>query len=156
MLFPTHLLAGYALGRLTDRPVAWLVVGAALPDVVDKPLATVGVVDLFHSLGHSAFALAGLAVVAALAGRPEPEALAVGVGSHLLLDAGHVVLNGRAIDALFLGWPAVVPPDPLALPPVAFARFYIGTPSFFLECLFWVGFVTVALSPRLRARLQLS
>ncbi|ERH13579.1 MAG: hypothetical protein J07HB67_02619, partial [halophilic archaeon J07HB67] len=37
MLFPTHLLlaAGLARGRF---PTVWVVAGATLPDLVDKPL----------------------------------------------------------------------------------------------------------------------
>ncbi|MDS0300715.1 metal-dependent hydrolase [Halogeometricum sp. S1BR25-6] len=143
MYFVTHLAVGALLGRWSRLPVPWVVAGTALPDVVDKPLAMLGVVDLYHTVGHTAL-LAPLAVVAALlssAGR----ALAVGWASHLFLDAFHIVLNGRYGDALFLGWPVVVPPDPLALPPGAFFFYYLWSPSFFLECAFWTGLGVVLL-----------
>lgn len=151
MLFATHLVAGYALGRLTDRPVMWVVAGAGLPDLVDKPLAATGVVDLYHTVGHSGLGLAVLVAAALATRRMELAALAVGVASHLTLDAVHVVVNGRPADAAFLGWPAMLPPDPLALGPLAFVRVYVGTPSFFLECLIWVTLAAAVLGPRLRA-----
>jgi hypothetical protein len=152
VLFPTHLAAAVLLARRLRLTPAWLVVGAAAPDVLDKPLAMVGATDLFHSVGHSLL-LTVLVVPVMLAGR---SGLAVGVGwaSHLLLDAVHVVVNGRPSDALFLLWPAVVPPDPLAIPPGSFVWYYLGSPSFYVEILVWVA-VAVVVSrhgPRALAR----
>lgn len=146
MLFPTHLVAAVLLGRGTRLPTAWLLVGAAIPDLVDKPLAMLGVVDLYHTVGHSAL-LAVLAVPVAYYSR-DGFALAVGWGSHLLLDALHVVVNGRPTDALFLVWPLAVPPTPLALPPVAFVRYYLWSPVFFLEIGIWLAFAAVLLRSR--------
>jgi len=143
MLFPTHLLAAAVLGRVSRLSPLWLVVGTALPDVVDKPLAMVGAVDLYHSVGHSALLLA-VAVPVALTGRAG-LALAVGWGLHLLLDALHVVVNGRPGDAVFLAWPLAVPADPLALPPGSFFAYYLGSPSFYLEAAFWLAVVGAAL-----------
>jgi len=143
MLFPTHLLAAAVLGRVSRLSPLWLVVGAALPDVVDKPLATVGVVDLYHSVGHSALLLV-VAIPVALAGRTG-LGLAVGWALHLVLDAGHVVVNGRPGDAVFLGWPLLEQTDPLALPPGSFFVYYVGSPSFYLEAAFWLAVVGAAL-----------
>ena len=53
MLFPTHLAAAALAGRWVRLSPVWLAVGAALPDLVDKPLGTLGVTELFHSVGHS-------------------------------------------------------------------------------------------------------
>lgn len=145
MLFPTHLLAGALLGRATRLPVLPAVVGAALPDLVDKPLGALGVTTLYHSVGHSALLLP-VAVVVALTGR-RGLALAAGWAAHLGLDALHVVLNGRASDALFLGWPLVVPPSPPKIPPGSFFLFYAGSPAFVLELLLWAG-VLAALARR--------
>jgi hypothetical protein len=146
VLFPTHLVAAALLGRRVRLSTGWLVVGAALPDVIDKPLAMIGLVDLFHTVGHSAL-LGVVCVPLAIRHRPGLT-VAVGWASHLLLDGVHVVVNGRPADALFLVWPLAVPPDPLALGIVPFVWQYLWTPSFFLESLVWAAFVTVLLSAR--------
>jgi len=147
MLFPTHLLAAALLGRLSRLSPLWLAVGAALPDVIDKPLGSLGVVELFHSVGHSAL-LAVVAVPLALSGR-RGLAVAAGWALHLAMDALHVVVNGRPSDALFLGWPLVVPPDPPAIPPGEFLWYYLGTPSSYLEVGLWLA-ALVGLAARWR------
>jgi hypothetical protein len=149
VLFATHLVVAALLARPTRLSSALVVAGAAFPDLVDKPLASLGVFDLFHTVGHSALLLV-LVVPIALTGRAGLSA-AVGWGSHLFLDALHIVVNGRPTDALFLGWPLVVPPDPLALPPGEFVVYYLWSPSFFLEFLIW-GALAVVLARRYRAR----
>ena len=165
MLFATHLLVAAGIGWLSGRPrvrrrlasgstpsaaatlsTGWLVAGAALPDVVDKPLGALGVFDVYQSVGHSAL-LVPLAVAVAASHR-RGLAVAVGWGSHLALDALHVTVNGRASDALFLAWPVVERSDPLAIPPGEFALFYLGTPSFFLEVALWLAAVLLALRSR--------
>jgi hypothetical protein len=136
VLFATHLAAAVLLGRRSRLSTAWLVAGAALPDVVDKPLAMAGVVDLYHTVGHSAL-LALLFLPAATVGR-RWLAVAVGWLSHLCLDALHIAVNGRPDDLLFLGWPLVVPATPLGIPPGEFFYYYLWTPSFFLEIGLWL------------------
>jgi len=162
VLFPTHLVVAAGIGVVSrlraassteaaqQLPVSsreaapqlslslgWLVVGAALPDLIDKPLGIAGVTELYHSIGHSALVVPVMAVVA-LADR-RGLALAVGWGSHLVLDAVHVIINGRPSDALFLGWPVVSPPNPPAIPPGEFFWYYLGSPSFYLEVLLWLA-----------------
>jgi hypothetical protein len=146
VLFPTHLAIAALLGRRSGLSTAWLLVGAALPDAVDKPLATLGVVDLFHTVGHSGL-LVVLAVPVAYYSR-SGLALAAGWGSHLLLDALHIVVNGRPTDTLFLVWPLAVPPTPMALPPLSFARQYLWSPSFFLELVIWAALAAVVVDCR--------
>lgn len=136
VLFPTHLIAAGLVGRVSRLSTPWLVVGAAMPDIVDKPLAMAGVTDLYHSVGHSA--LLGIVMVPIALSDRAGLAVAVGWGSHLLLDALHVAINGRFSDALFLAWPVRVPPDPLGLPPGAFVRHYLWSPSFFVEVAIWM------------------
>lgn len=137
MLFPTHLLAAAVVGRATRLSSLWLVVGTAAPDLLDKPLAMVGITSLYHSVGHSAL-LAVVAVPLALSGRAGLSA-AVGWALHLALDAAHVVINGRPGDSVFLLWPVLTQSDPLALPPGSFFRYYLWSPSFFLEVAFWLA-----------------
>jgi len=136
VLFPTHLLAAGVVGRASRLSTPWLVAGAAAPDLLDKPLAMAGLVDLFHSVGHSVLLLP-FVVPLALYDRAALAA-AVGWALHLSLDAIHVVLNGRPEDVLSLAWPLAAPADPLALPPVPFVVRYVGTPSFFLEAAMWL------------------
>lgn len=136
MLFPTHLLAAATVGRVSGLATPWLVVGAAAPDVVDKPLGMVGVVDLYHSVGHSVVLLCAVVPVVLFHGAA--RAVVVGWASHLALDALHVVVNGRARDVLSLAWPVTAPPEPLAIPPGSFLVYYVGSPSFVLEVALWL------------------
>ena len=135
MLFPTHLAAGYAVGKRWELPALPLVAGAALPDLVDKPAAMVGLVDLYQTAGHSLLLLA-VGFVAIFA-RRELTPLWLGWASHLLLDAFHMLLNGRPADVLFLAWPAIEHTPAVNLPPVAFVGQYVGTPSFYAEFVVW-------------------
>lgn len=154
MLFPTHLVAGYLLARRWDLPPYWAVAGAALPDVVDKPLAMAGIFDLYHSVGHSLFVLVGGLVVFAL-GR---AAVAVWLGwaSHLALDAVHMAVNGRPEDVRFLAWPLLEHTPAVTLPPVEFAVHYLGTPSFYVEVVIWLVAAALYLSSRWPSRGQYS
>jgi len=153
MLFLTHLAAAAIVGRVSRLSTLWLLVGAALPDVLDKPLGALGVVELYHSVGHSVF-LALLFAPIALYGRGGAAA-AIGWVSHLGLDVLHVVINGRPDHALFLLWPFAEPAAPLAIPPRAFFWYYLGTPSFYLEIVLWAALLAVLVadrSPPSRAR----
>jgi hypothetical protein len=150
VLFPTHLLAAALVGRLSSLSPLWLVAGAAIPDVVDKPLAMAGFVDLYHSIGHSALLFPLVAVPIALSSRTGVAA-AVGWGSHLCLDGLHVVVNGRADDVVFLAWPVAASSDPLAIPPGSFFLYYLGTPSFFLEIVLWTTVLAILVRNRLPA-----
>jgi hypothetical protein len=144
VLFPTHLVVAVLAGR--ERfPVLWVVVGAALPDVVDKPLATAGVTPLFHSVAHSALFGVGLAaiwLVVRRTGRPAAagavSAVTVGWGSHLGADAAHLVLNGRPENTVFLLWPLVASWDSIEAGPIPFVVQYLWTPSFYVEVAIWL------------------
>jgi hypothetical protein len=177
VLFPTHLAAGYVAGRWTRLPAWPVVLGAALPDVLDKPLALLGITDLFHSVGHSALAVGvvgGLALVARLtrerrglgssgegadggSGADSRDAgplaaLWLGWAGHLALDAVHMVVNGRPADVQFLLWPAVRHVPAVNLPPGSFAAYYVGTPSFFLEGVVWAALLWTVGRPWLAGR----
>lgn len=146
MLFPTHLAAAALASRVGRLAPGWLVVGAALPDLVDKPLGLLGVTALFHSVGHSVLFLLVVGPLAFL--NRAGVAVAVGWASHLLLDAVHVVVNGRPGDAVFLAWPALVPATPLDIPPGSFVLYYLWSPSFYLELVVWAVLAAVAVSER--------
>jgi len=147
MLFLTHLLAAALLGAVRRFSPHYLVVGAALPDLVDKPLASLGPVPVFHSVGHSAL-LAPVFALVAWRFRYGPS-LALGWVSHLLLDAGQIVLNGRPDDARFLGWPLIGPRTPLAIPPGDFFFYYLWSPAFYVEVGLWL-LAIVLVAGRLR------
>jgi len=146
VLFPTHLLAAGLVGRASRLSTPWLVAGAAAPDVLDKPLAMAGFVDLYHSVGHSVL-LSLVLLPLALYSRAGLAA-AVGWASHLLLDALHVVVNGRPGDVLSLVWPLAAPADPFGVAPVPFLVQYVGTASFFVEAAMWLLAGAVVLSDR--------
>lgn len=144
MLFPTHLVVAYVVGRRWELPAYWAVAGAALPDVVDKPLAMAGVTTLYHTVGHSLLALL-VGAVALLVGRNRAPAggakwtaLWIGWSSHLALDAAQMVVNGRPADVLFLAWPFVIHRPQISLGPVDFAVHYLWSPAFFLEVGLWI------------------
>lgn len=144
VLFPTHLVIPLLIVR-GRFPVLWVVFGAALPDLVDKPLATVGLVPLYHSVVHSA--LFGSAFLAAwLVTRRTGTAVAVervlavaiGWATHLGADALHLVLNGRPGNAVFLLWPVVPTWDSIDASPALFVVRYLWTPSFYVEVGIWL------------------
>lgn len=148
MLFPTHLIVGYIFGEATERPSVWVILGTALPDLIDKPLAIVGITELFHTAGHSALALVALAVAIKL--DPRGIALWVGWASHLSMDAAQMVLNGRPTDTRFLLWPFVRHVPVINLPPVEFFLTYLGSPAFYVEIGFWIlAFVFAFRDPKL-------
>lgn len=167
MLFPTHLVAAYLLALRWDRPSAWTVAGAALPDLVDKPLAMTGLYRLYHSVGHSAVVFLsvtalglGVALAARALGRSHVAgapisrlrwvgaAVWLGWASHLALDAVHMPLNGRPGDIRFLAWPLLEHTPAVRLPPLEFALHYVGTPAFFVELLIWAAFVAAVVRRR--------
>lgn len=151
MLFPTHLVAAALLGRRPEVGVLPAVAGAAVPDLVDKPLAMVGVAELYHTVGHSLLALAVVGTAVALLRPRVGVGLWVGWASHLGLDAAGMVANGRPDDLQFLLWPFVRHAPAVRLPPLEFAVQYVGTPSFFLEVGIWAVFLGLAARDRLAA-----
>ncbi|MFW6317642.1 MAG: hydrolase [Halorubrum sp.] len=141
MLFATHLVIGALVAR-NRFPVAWVVAGAALPDLVDKPLAMVGLVPTYHSVAHSAlFALllgAGWLAARRYGAATAPAAVAVGWATHLVADAAQISINGRPENTVFLLWPLVRRWDSIGLGPGAFALQYLWTPSFYVEVAIWL------------------
>ena len=102
--------------------LVWVAVGSQFPDLVDKPLAYVGVVTYGRSLAHSLFTLlfiSGLVWVGTrrLAAawsatrlpdqlrRTLPAAFSIGYASHLLGDAHEALLAGNLWEARFILYP---------------------------------------------------
>ena len=111
------------------------------------PLTFVGVVELYHSVGHSLLAVVVLAVLAAR----NTQLFAVWIGwvSHLALDVLQMVINGRPQDSQFLLWPFLRHRPAVELPPIEFTLHYITTPAFGVELLLWILFIGVVIRSRL-------
>ena len=115
----THLAVGYlcyaALARTRGRvpgdgATLAAVFGAALPDLVDKPLLWAGAVPSGRTLAHSVFAAFLFSAIAWwLASRYDREelviAFAVGYASHLAADVAWPLLVGAYDELGFLLWP---------------------------------------------------
>ena len=120
-----HLAVGYLgytvavrLFRTAHDRVALvaLLVGTQFPDLVDKPLAWVGVLAYGRSLAHSLLVLVPLClVVVVVARRREARqvggAFAVGALSHTLGDAWDGLVALDVDEMSFLLWPLLPTPD---------------------------------------------
>lgn len=109
LTFPTHLAMGYLLGVYTRFPVAYLVVGSALPDLVDRPLYWLGLTPFSHTVAHSiAVAVPAGFVLTRLFGR-RGAALALGwlvhVGTDFLNVATTRGLSATPYYVLYAGPP---------------------------------------------------
>lgn len=144
VLFATHLVIGALVAR-NRFPTLWVVAGAALPDLVDKPLAMAGIFPTYHSVVHSALFALALGAGWLAARRHEAAtalgalpAVAVGWSTHLAADAAHITINGRPGNTVFLLWPVVRSWDSIGAGPGSFALQYLWTPSFYVEVVIWL------------------
>ncbi|KTG08407.1 hypothetical protein AUR64_19450 [Haloprofundus marisrubri] len=110
MWFPAHLALGYLLGVRSRLLLGWCLLGAALPDIIDKSLGLSGVLPAYQTVSHSIFGL--VVVVTALHTAVDDStyragvAFAVGWLSHLGADLFQLTLDGRVAHAAgMLGWP---------------------------------------------------
>lgn len=125
-----------------------LVVGAALPDLIDKPVAEVGLVAAYHTVGHSLFVAAGVvgaAVVLRRHGRRRAVPLTVGWRSHLACDP-YVAVPNYLADYLR----PVTTPVRSAEPTGQYAARYVTTHRFATGLL--LAAVAVALALVVRSR----
>lgn len=138
------------VAALTDRrlpardALVPLFVASQLPDLIDKPLAYVGVLVSGRTLGHSLFAFVVLGAAvwllcrefgraaesarAAHAFAVTPVAVAVGYATHLLGDSYRALLARNYADAAFLLYPFVPPqtyPNDEIPPWVRLRRIYL-------------------------------
>jgi membrane-bound metal-dependent hydrolase YbcI (DUF457 family) len=131
-----------------------LLVGTQFPDLVDKPLAFVGVLPSGRTLAHSLFfavvLLAVLRFVTRRYGRPHlTTAFAFGHLAHLLGDVVNPVIAGRTGELTFLLWPVLPTPEYGAddVPPwIRIVRFYASPelgPELFLVPVAFVTFVVI-------------
>lgn len=126
MLPPVHLAVGYicyaAYARWRwDRspenaPAIAAVFGAALPDLLDKPLWLLGAVDVGRTVGHSLLfavpVVVGGWILATRKGYPAVgTAFAIGVLSHLAADVPWHLLSGDYDELGFLLWPVTPMPE---------------------------------------------
>lgn len=86
LMFPTHLSVGYLLGIYTRFPIQWLVLGSALPDLVDRPLYWLGLTPYTHTVAHSIAVAGPLCAVAIWLLGPRGAALAIGWFGHIGTD----------------------------------------------------------------------
>ncbi|SFK64952.1 LexA-binding, inner membrane-associated putative hydrolase [Halogranum rubrum] len=115
-----HAAVGYLcftiLSRLryrrspTGAEVVALGLGTQFPDIIDKPLAAIGVLSYGRSLAHSLLSMALLFTVlfVLLRGSDNSRLLfpfAVGNVSHAFADIGGSLLQGQHFGTTFLVWP---------------------------------------------------
>ncbi|MCU4750473.1 metal-dependent hydrolase [Halobacteria archaeon AArc-curdl1] len=111
--------AAYTRWRRGERPrgvpVLVVLVGAGLPDLLDKPLAAAGIVDVGRTVGHSLFtAVIVMTIVWQVAARRNRRPLAIafiiGYASHIVTDVPWHVLSGDIDELGFLLWPVTEMP----------------------------------------------
>lgn len=105
----------------TGRAVAAVLVGAALPDLVDKSLVAVGLVGYGRSFAHSLVVTAAFVVLVVSLSRRWShtelgDALCIGYVSHAPVDLYGPLLTGKSMDTAFLFWPFIVE-YPVVTPP---------------------------------------
>lgn len=136
MLFPTHLIIAIPLILYFDAPILPVILGCALPDLIDKTLPKIGIIEKYHSFAHSGFTTFGILI----AGITNSYILFVSIGyfSHIILDIIHILLNKRYNHIYFLMWPLNFDPDPLNKPPFEFFEYYRGSKSYYFESIIWI------------------
>ncbi len=121
-----HLAVGYICYTAYTRfdrgeppasvPAIVAVIGAALPDLIDKPLHSWGVVPVGRTIGHSLLFAVPLVALAWLFARRRGRdrlgiAFAIGYASHIAADIPWHVLSGDFHELGFLLWPVTPMPD---------------------------------------------
>ena len=136
MLFPTHLIIAIPLCLYFNLPIIPVVIGCALPDLIDKTLPRIGIIDKYHSFAHSGFTTFGILITGII----DPYILLILAGyiSHILLDVIHILLNKRYNHIYFLLWPLNFDPDPLNKPAFEFFEHYRGSKSYYFEYIIWI------------------
>ena len=130
-----------------DGPTLIAIIGAALPDLIDKPIAFVGLVPVGRTVGHSLlFALPLIGIVWVLSAKRNRRilgiAFAIGYLSHLATDVPWHVLSGDYEELGYLLWPVTdMPPYTGVKPLTTVGGFEITT--LWLEAVIFVGGVAL-------------
>lgn len=140
MLFGTHLIGGYIASRVSDMPVGLVVLGAALPDVIDKPLGILEIAPYYHSVGHSVLTVLLLSLAAIRYRSIIPVLL--GWSVHIFQDALHIFINRGIEKTTFIFYPFMFPDKPeITDGSISFiSNFwsnYLWTTGFYVEFIFW-------------------
>jgi hypothetical protein len=140
MLFGTHLIGGYIAARVSKMSVALVVLGAALPDVIDKPLGILEIAPHYHSIGHSVFTVLFFLLVAVKLRYILP--VIIGWSVHIFQDALHIFINRGIEKTTFVFYPLILPDKPeITDGSVGFiTNFwsnYLWTTGFYVEFIFW-------------------
>ncbi len=120
-----HLAVGYLCWAAYTRyerneppaqaPTVAVLLGAAIPDLIDKPLYAAGVVDVGRTVGHSLFFVLTLVAAVWFVTRRLDRgrlglAFAVGLFSHIVTDVPWHLLSGDYDELGFLLWPVTPMP----------------------------------------------
>ena len=115
-----HLAVGYLCyagytrrrdGGVPDEvPALAVILGAALPDLIDKPIWLAGVVGVGRTIGHSLLVVVPLVAAVLLYARSSGRerlgvAFAIGLCSHVATDVPWHVIAGAYDELGFLLWP---------------------------------------------------
>lgn len=136
MLFPTHLIAALPLVLYFNTPIIPVIIGCALPDLIDKTLPKISDIDKYHSFAHSGFTTLGILIAGVI--HSYIGFISIGYLLHILLDIVHILLNKRYNHIYFVLWPLSFDPDPINKPPFEFFKYYRGSKSYYFESIIWI------------------
>jgi hypothetical protein len=114
---------------LSRRATGLCLLGAALPDLIDKPLVALGVVEVAHTVGHSVLVVGALGVGVAILSLERGWPLLAGWIGHVAADL--VVAYPRFLRNY--AWPVLAPQPTPDDPIVAYWLEYASGPLFGLE-----------------------
>lgn len=140
MLFATHLIGGYVSSKLFNQPVVLVVLGASLPDIIDKPLGILEIAPYYHSVGHSVLTVLLLVLIGVKFRQVIPVAL--GWATHIFQDALHILINRGMMETTFMFYPLMFPDKPKITNGsinfiTNFWSNYLWTVGFYTEFIFW-------------------
>jgi len=110
LMFPTHLALGYLVSIYSRFAIAPLIVGSAMPDIIDRSLLLLGLAQQPHTLGHSAIVVVPICAIAIHQLGTRAVALIVGWLAHVITDFLNIVTtHGPTIARHYLLYPGSRP-----------------------------------------------